>query len=127
MIRAARLGGGSDKNLAGVPALRFVMRRVNQFFFPVVLPIILPAALALAGLASTALTARAAQDPLVIPGIGPAEMARPSDRAEQRPQTGAYGGGFIDFVVTGYSGAGARYNMPGQAPPAAYEIGRAHV
>jgi lipoprotein-anchoring transpeptidase ErfK/SrfK len=96
------------------------MRRVNQFFFPVVLPIILPAALALAGLASTALTARAAQDPLVIPGIGPAEMARPSDRAEQRPQTGAYGGGFIDFVVTGYSGAGARYNMPGRAPPAAY-------
>jgi lipoprotein-anchoring transpeptidase ErfK/SrfK len=98
------------------------MRREHQVFFPIVLPIILPAALALAGLASTALAARAAQDPLVIPGVGPAEMARPLERAAQRPEAGrgAYGGGFIDFVVTGYSGAGARYNMPGQASPAVY-------
>jgi lipoprotein-anchoring transpeptidase ErfK/SrfK len=98
------------------------MRREHQVFFPIVLPIILPAALALAGLASTALAARAAQDPLVIPGVGPAEMARLPERAAQRPEAGrgAYGGGFIDFVVTGYSGAGARYNMPGQASPAVY-------
>ncbi len=47
-------------------------------------------------------------------------MARPSDRAEQRPQTGAYGGGFIDFVVTGYSGAGARYNVPPAQGPIVY-------
>jgi lipoprotein-anchoring transpeptidase ErfK/SrfK len=92
------------------------MRREHRILFPIVLPIVLPAALAFAGVASSGLAARAAQDPLVIPGIGPAEMARAPARVEQRPEAarGAYGGGFIDFVVTGYSGAGAHYNMPGQ-------------
>jgi lipoprotein-anchoring transpeptidase ErfK/SrfK len=94
------------------------MRREHKIFFPIVLPLLLPAALALAGLASSAMAARAAQDPLVIPGIGPSEMARPSARPEAGP--GAYGGGFIDFMVTGYSGNGARYNTPEQAPRMIY-------
>jgi len=98
------------------------MRRENRVFLPIVLPILLPAALALAGLAATALAARAAQDPLVIPGIGSADLTRAPARAAQPAEAGpgAYGGGFIDFLVTGYSGAGARYNMPGQAPAASY-------
>jgi lipoprotein-anchoring transpeptidase ErfK/SrfK len=70
-------------------------------------------ALALAGLMSGACAARAAQDPLVIPGIGPAPMARPAPRTAPTP--GAYGGGFIDYLVTGYTGSAARYTDPGRS------------
>jgi lipoprotein-anchoring transpeptidase ErfK/SrfK len=61
-----------------------------------------PVMLALAGLAANALSAHAGQDPIVIPGVGPAQMARPVQASEPGP--GAYGGGFIDFLITGYSG-----------------------
>jgi lipoprotein-anchoring transpeptidase ErfK/SrfK len=79
-----------------------------------------PLMLALAGLAGSAAAARAAQDVLVIPGLNPAQMARSAPRAEgHRP--GAYGGGFIEYLVTGNSGAGARYNEPGaQTGPIVY-------
>jgi lipoprotein-anchoring transpeptidase ErfK/SrfK len=92
------------------------MRREHQIFFPFVLP----AMLALAGLASSAPAARAAQDPLVIPGIGPGQMAQPARRIEAG--RGAYGGGFIDYLVTGYSGSSAHYNMPGPAPREMYGV-----
>ena len=75
---------------------------------------LVPAALGLTGLAASAITARAGQDALVIPGIDPAQMARPvapSDPSgERRP--GAYGGGFLDYLLTGYSGPTARYDVP---------------
>jgi lipoprotein-anchoring transpeptidase ErfK/SrfK len=81
----------------------------------------LAAALAVAGLAASALAARAAQDPMVVPGVSPAQMARPVVQAEPGP--GAYGGGFIEFLVTGNSGMAARYNMPGQAAaPVGYGV-----
>ena len=91
------------------------MRRERRTFMPRAAAALLPGALALVGLASTTLAARAAQDPLVIPGISPEQMARPVVRADQRnaSRPGAYGGGFIDYLVTGYAGSAARYNTPG--------------
>ena len=95
------------------------MRRGHWSFLRPIPPIILPAALALAGLAASPLAARAAQDAIVIPGVGPAQLAQPDRRAEAA--VGAYGGGFIEYLVTGYSGAAARYNIPGQeARPVVY-------
>jgi lipoprotein-anchoring transpeptidase ErfK/SrfK len=86
---------------------------------------LLPFMLGLAGLASCALAAQAAQDPLVVPGISPEQMARAPMQADQRmarhPRAErAYGGGFIDYLVTGYTGEGALYNQPGQAGPIVY-------
>jgi len=95
------------------------MPRGHRSFIRQIPPIILPAALALAGLASSPLAARAQQEPSVIPGIGAAQTARPDERAGAA--AGSYGGGFIEYLVTGYSGAAARYNMPGQqARPVVY-------
>jgi lipoprotein-anchoring transpeptidase ErfK/SrfK len=75
--------------------------------------------LALAGLAASPLAARAAQDAVVIAGVGAEQTARPDLRSEAAP--GAYGGGFIEYLVTGYQGAAARYNVPGQqARPVVY-------
>ena len=88
------------------------MRRAHRSFIGPIAPIILPAAAALAGLASSSLTARAQQNPNAIFGIGLIQAARPDQRAESKP--GAYGGGFIEYLVTGNSGAAARYNIPGQ-------------
>jgi lipoprotein-anchoring transpeptidase ErfK/SrfK len=77
-------------------------------------------AFALAGLASSGFAARAAQDAYVIPGVSPAQMARAEARAEGR-RPGAYGGGFIEYLVTGNSGSGIRYNVPGpQSGPIVY-------
>jgi lipoprotein-anchoring transpeptidase ErfK/SrfK len=100
------------------------MRREHQIFIPFLLPLLVPAALGLAGLASSALSAHAGQEPLVIPGMGPTEITTPYRPAQPRPAAsqGGYGGGFIDFMVTGYSGNGARYNAPGQARPEAYGV-----
>jgi lipoprotein-anchoring transpeptidase ErfK/SrfK len=61
-----------------------------------------PAALALAGMLAVAPSAHAGQEPLVIPGIGAPVAARPAPRSEPGP--GDFGGGFIDFVLTGYGG-----------------------
>jgi lipoprotein-anchoring transpeptidase ErfK/SrfK len=93
------------------------MRRHIRKFAPVVLPL----ALALAGLAANPLAVRAAQDPLVIPGIGPGQMP---PQAEPRPmrRQGGYGGGFIEYLVNGNSGAGARYNTPGPVAGALYGV-----
>jgi lipoprotein-anchoring transpeptidase ErfK/SrfK len=77
---------------------------------------LLPTVLALAILASSNLSVRAEQDSLVIPGVSPSEVARQIATANRRaPRPGAYGGGFIDYLITGYSGSGARYNEPGRA------------
>jgi lipoprotein-anchoring transpeptidase ErfK/SrfK len=92
------------------------MRREYRTFLPGAAAL-LPAMLALVGLASSALSAGAAQDSQVIPGIGPGQMARP---VAQRPRPGPYGGGFIDYLVTGYTGSAARYNAPGSAGPIVY-------
>jgi lipoprotein-anchoring transpeptidase ErfK/SrfK len=67
-------------------------------------------AFAPAALVLTSLAAQAAQDPLVIPGIGPAQMARPVRTQQSGP--GAYGGGFIEFLVTGSSAAPPRAYAP---------------
>ena len=95
------------------------MRRGLRSFIRPLPPLILPTALALAGLASSPLSARAAQALIVVPGMGAEQTARPDQRVEDAP--GAYGGGFIEYLVTGYSGAAARYNIPGQqVRPVAY-------
>jgi lipoprotein-anchoring transpeptidase ErfK/SrfK len=97
------------------------MLRGNRIFVPGAL--LLPAMLALAGLGSSSLAARAEQDPLVIPGISPEQMTRTVTRADQRTASRPriYGGGFIDYLVTGYTGAAARYNQPGsQTGPIVY-------
>jgi lipoprotein-anchoring transpeptidase ErfK/SrfK len=53
---------------------------------------------------------------MVIPGIGPAQVARSAPDAARAP--GANGGGFLEYLVTGQSGIAARYNAPeGQARP----------
>jgi lipoprotein-anchoring transpeptidase ErfK/SrfK len=93
--------------------LGLIMRPGYRNFLPVIL--------ALAGLSSN-IPAQAGQEPLVIPGIGPENMPPPAPAPQQRQAAGAgsYGGGFIDFVVTGYSGAGARYNVPPPARPDNY-------
>jgi lipoprotein-anchoring transpeptidase ErfK/SrfK len=90
------------------------MRRDHSGFPPAFLSAAMfrVSVLALTGLAASAVTARAGQDPVVIPGLTPAQMARPVAPAE--PSPGAYGGGFIEFLVTGNSGIAARYNAPGQ-------------
>jgi lipoprotein-anchoring transpeptidase ErfK/SrfK len=75
---------------------------------------LLPAALALTGLCFSAPSAQAGQDPLVIPGVGPAQMGRTDETRQSRP--GAYGGGFIDFLITGYSGAPEGYAAPRAQP-----------
>ena len=98
------------------------MQRVYRTFIPGGATL-LPLMLGLAALASGALTARAAQDPLVVPGIGPEQTARAPMQADQRMarRPRAYGGGFIDYLVTGYTGEGALYNQPGQqAGPIVY-------
>jgi lipoprotein-anchoring transpeptidase ErfK/SrfK len=87
------------------------MPRGHRSFLRPIPPIILAAALALAGLASSPLAARA-QVPVVISGIGPTQAARPAPDAERTP--GVYGGGFLEYLVTGYSGVAARYNAPGE-------------
>ena len=80
------------------------MRRDHSGFPPAFLSAAMfrVSVLALTGLAASAVTARAGQDPVVIPGLTPAQMARPVAPAE--PSPGAYGGGFIEFLVTGNSG-----------------------
>src|SRR5581483_10597803 len=60
------------------------------------------AAIALTGMLAVAPLAHAGQEPVVIPGIGPAAAARPVRAREPGP--GDFGGGFIDFMLTGYSG-----------------------
>jgi lipoprotein-anchoring transpeptidase ErfK/SrfK len=87
------------------------MLRGHRSFLRPIPPIILPAALALAGLVASPLAARAQLAP-IISGIGPAQAARPAPDAERTP--GAYGGGFLEYLVTSYSGVGARYNTPGE-------------
>jgi lipoprotein-anchoring transpeptidase ErfK/SrfK len=76
---------------------------------------VLPAAFALTALAAGA--ARAAQDPLVIPGIGPPTAQPLQQRARS---AGAYGGGFLEYLITGSSGAAARYNVPPPQGPVVY-------
>jgi len=90
------------------------MLRGHRSFLRPIPPIILPVALALAGLASSPLAARAQQAPTVISGLGPAQAPRPAPDAERTH--GAYGGGFLEYLVTGYSGVAARYNAPGEPP-----------
>ena len=86
------------------------MLRGDRGFLRPIQPIILPIALALAGLASSPLTARAQPAPTVISGLGPAPAARPESNGV-RTQS-AYGGGFLEYLVTGSSGVAARYNSP---------------
>jgi lipoprotein-anchoring transpeptidase ErfK/SrfK len=89
-----------------------IMQRVYRTFIRGS-AILLPFMLGLAGLASDAVTARADQDPFVIPGVSPDQMARRPIQADQR-RPGAYGGGFIDYLMTGYTGGSAAlYNQPG--------------
>jgi lipoprotein-anchoring transpeptidase ErfK/SrfK len=61
-------------------------------------------------------SAHAGQEPLVIPGIGAPPAARPVRASEPGP--GEFGGGFIDFVLTGYSG-GPRPGAPSRRERAA--------
>jgi lipoprotein-anchoring transpeptidase ErfK/SrfK len=83
---------------------------------------LVPVALSLATLAGGAFSARAAQDPVVIPGLSPAQMAA-APRVDQAasPRPGAYGGGLIEYLLTGYTGGVAQDNArrvpAGGAPP----------
>src|SRR5579883_1796931 len=66
--------------------------------------------------------ASATQHIVVIPGIGPGESPPPSQSApaySSAPARGAYGGGFIEFLVTGDSGGErpARSVAPAQPAP----------
>ena len=97
--------------------------KTNWFFF-----------LALSGIGAAALPALATATPLVIPGIGP-QSAQPVDRGPSPSGSGAYGGGFLELLMTGsaarssapvppqsaYAAPPARhlaYNVPGAEPPA---------
>ena len=70
---------------------------------------------------------QAAQDIAVIPGIGPRDLAasRPPATAPAAPVKGAYGGGFIEFLVTGNSSSsqpdrqGAPFEEQHYGPPPA--------
>ena len=42
----------------------------------------------------------------------------PTAAAQTEPVAGAYGGGFIEFLMQRHQGAGALYNEPQQAAPA---------
>jgi lipoprotein-anchoring transpeptidase ErfK/SrfK len=93
------------------------------------------------GLALGASPAWATQDIAVIPGIGPGDLpppAQPAPRAlpatppTAAPVTGAYGGGFIEFLITGNSGPrpnirSAAYGEPIVGPPPAPAYAHAYI
>ena len=82
------------------------MRRVCGYFVPVFLSL---STLTLGAAETRAATA----DSLVIPGMGPPPAA---EAAAPRPASGALGGGFIEFILTGQAG-GSR-PAPQAAPTA---------
>jgi lipoprotein-anchoring transpeptidase ErfK/SrfK len=82
------------------------MRRVCGTFVPLFLTL---STLTLGAAETRAATA----DSLVIPGMGPPAA---TEAAAPRPASGALGGGFIEFILTGQAGAS---RPPPQAAPAA--------
>ena len=80
------------------------MRRVSGPLLPFMLSLV-PLAL------GAPHAAAASADSLVIPGIGP-----PLQRAAPQPQGSGLGGGFIEFVLTGQSGAAGPAPAPSVAP-----------
>jgi lipoprotein-anchoring transpeptidase ErfK/SrfK len=111
MIDAERVAARSSNFLASSGFGASIMQRVYRIFIPGA-AIFLPFALGLAALASAVPAARAAQDPLVVPGVTPEQMQKVR-RPMQGEQRSPYGGGFIDYLVTGYTGSAALYNQPG--------------
>jgi len=85
--------------------------------------VLVPIALSLAALSAGVVAASAAQEPLVIPGVSDAQIAAAASvRQAAQPRGGAYGGGFIDYLLTGYSGGptpAAERRPPAGAAPVA--------
>ena len=71
------------------------------------------AALCLYGLVTPAL-AGSRRGPEVIPGVGPMATSGDPAEASRRPEPGRYGGGLIEFLMTG--SAGERRSMPPAGP-----------
>jgi lipoprotein-anchoring transpeptidase ErfK/SrfK len=69
---------------------------------------------------AVAFSAHAGQDPLVIPGIGPGAAPSPQPVRLADAAPGAYGGGFIEFLMTRNPGT-VRYNSPDQSAPVRVE------
>jgi lipoprotein-anchoring transpeptidase ErfK/SrfK len=116
LIFAYDLGDGTRRAI-GLRPSRFrvqggsIMRRRFHHALAGASATLVPVALSFATLAASAFSARAAQDPVVIPGVSPAQMAAAArvDQAAQ-PRPGSFGGGLIDYLLTGYTGGVADDN-----------------
>lgn len=72
----------------------------------------------LAALGLLAVATPALAGPGIVPGLGPDETAAPAPRSIDRP--GRYGGGFIEFLMTGHAAPTAQAMAASPSRPAAF-------